>query len=533
MKKIITVKSSSFFSRALFALALLPPLAILGANTVYAAQAVNPNALNFSVNQSESTVLNLKKPIKRVMVANPEIASLQVVSGNELLLSGKTVGKTELFITFRDQPNKSVRYLVEVQENPQQKAQIDKTLKELLGKLNPAGTVQYEIRRVWVEANSNLRRQVDEVGNQIDGEGQLSNSARQDQEVLQTQQSVGSSSVSGTAGNYMVLLTGEVPNQAQKKRIQSVVSALGVSVVNMIKISGPQEVKLEVRVAEVVKGNPFQSGFIFGNRNTRSGILPPGSDTSGNYLLNLMSSITSLNVPLAGQAFQLGINRSGSNMFGVLSVLEGNNLARVLARPELIVQSGETAEFLVGGEVPIPVSQNENAVTVQYKEFGVRLRFSPVITESGEIQMTVAPEISNIDFSAGAESGGLVQPGFRSRRAKTTVTLQPGQSFVIGGLIQDSIQSSVSKIPLLGDIPVLGALFRSTNFEKDQTELAILVTPTFVEPIQDGDKIILPGENMRAPSVSDGFWMGKVVEMLPENQRAIPAISSKIGLETP
>ena len=486
----------------------------------------------YRVTKSESKLINFNKTIKRAMVANPEKIGLQVISSGELLVSAKAVGTTELFINFAANPAKTYTYQIKVEENPEQQAQIENTIAELLKKLNPAGTVSFEVRSIWVDQKSSIQRQIDEVGNQIDGGKTLASSASQDAEVLQTEQSVGSTSIAAQAGNLMVILSGEVPNQAQKKRIQSVISTLGVSVLNMIDISGPQEVKLQVRVAEVVKGNPFKSGALIGSGNTHSGIFPPGSD-GGNYILNTLAGISSLTAPLSGQAFQIGINTSGNGMFGILSVLESNNLARILARPELTVQSGETAEFLVGGEVPIPVSQNENSVTVRYKEFGVRLRFSPLITESGEIKLTVAPEISNIDESAGAESGGVIQPGFRSRRAKTTVTLAPGQSFVIGGLIQDSFESSISKVPFLGDIPVLGALFRSTSFNKDQTELAIVVTPTFVEPIEKGTDIQLPGEDFVAPSYSDAFWLGKISQTLPEGQKALPELTTKIGLEKP
>lgn len=485
----------------------------------------------FKVTKAESKLINFKKTIKRAMVANPERATLKVISGSELMVTAKTTGTTELFINFQKDPAKTYTYQIKIEENPEQQAQIEKTIAELLQRLNPAGTVDFEVRSIWVDQKSNIQRQIDEVGNQIDGGKVLGKQASQDQEVLQTEQAVGSSRVSAQAGNLMVILSGEVPNQAQKQRIQSVISTLGISVLNMIDISGPQEVKLQVRVAEVVKGNPFKSGMLFGSKNSNSGIFPPNTN-GGNYLLGALAGISELNPALAG-TFQLGVNSSNGNLFGILSVLEGNNLARILARPELTVQSGETAEFLVGGEVPIPVSQNENSVTVRYKEFGVRLRFSPLITESGEIKLTVAPEISNIDESAGAESGGVIQPGFRSRRAKTTVTLAPGQSFVVGGLIQDSFESSISKVPFLGDIPILGALFRSTSFNKDQTEMAIVVTPTLVEPIEEGVDIRLPGEDMVAPSYSDAFWYGKISATLPEGQRALPELTTKIGLEKP
>ncbi|MEA3405193.1 MAG: type II and III secretion system protein, partial [Pseudomonadota bacterium] len=328
-----------------------------------------------------------------------------------------------------------------------------------------------------------------------------------------------------------------VPNKAQKKRIHSVISALGLSVVNMINVTGPQQIKLSVRVAEVVKGNPFRSGAAMRDKRDRFGIFPPGNlGSTASFLLNVEEVLAGTPAGLAfphPDGFQIGINPLDSDLFGVLSILEGNNLARILAKPELIVQAGETADFLVGGEVPIPVAQDENTITVEYKEFGIRLRFSPIITESGEIQMTVAPEVSNIDSSAGYQAGTIVVPGFRSRKTTTTITMAAGQSFVIGGLIQDNLRSSINKVPLLGDIPIIGALFRSTSYEKDQSELAILVTPTFVEPIEKDKKVTLPGENLDRPSAAEGFFMGKVAKLLPEGESVLPDLSVKIGLENP
>ncbi len=494
-------------------------------------------AKTYNLTETDSQIIKFDKSLKRALIANPDLATVKVLSNNELLVTGKEAGRTQLIITYRDSPGVDHQVVLNVAPDQSRRIEIEETLTGLLQQLNPAGTVKFELKNIWIGSESSIRREVDHIGNQIDGEGNLTQSARQDKDVLQKESTVGSFSAQPLAGNYMVLLSGEVPNNAQKKRINSVISALGLSVINMINVTGPQQIKLSVRVAEVVKGNPFRSGFAARDKKDQYGIFPPGNlGTTANFLLNVASvapgTPASINFPHA-DGFQLGINPLNSSLFGVLSILEGNHLARVLAKPELIVQSGETAEFLVGGEVPIPVAQNAETITVSYKEFGVRLRFSPVITESGEIQMTVAPEISNIDESSGSQTGSIVVPGFRSRKAVTTVTLAAGQSFVIGGLIQDNFRSSVSKIPILGDIPIIGTLFRSTSYEKDQSELAILVTPTFVDPIEVGTKVTLPGENLDRPSVADGFFMGKLAKLLPEGQSALPELSVKIGLEKP
>ncbi len=503
-------------------------------------------AKTYDLTETDSQIIKFDKSLKRALIANPDLATVKVLSKNELLITGRGAGRTQLIVTYRDTPKVDHKVVLNVAPDQSRREEIESTLTGLLKDLNPEGGVRFQLKNVWLQPETAVRRQVDEIGTQLDEDASAPNMRRQDQEVLQTAQTAGSFGAQPLAGNYMVLLSGEVPNDAQRSRIQSVVSALGLSVVNMIKVTGPQQIKLSVRVAEVVKGNPFRSGVGIGSKTDSFGLFPPGNlGGTASFLSNVGSvaygtlgesspKIESRSIPLPfSDGFQIGINPRNGNIFGVLSLLEGNNLARVLAKPELIVQSGETADFLVGGEVPIPVSQNENTITVEYKEFGVRLRFSPVITESGLIQMTVAPEVSNIDESAGSQNGSIIVPGFRSRRATTTITLADGQSFVIGGLIQDNLRTSINKVPLLGDIPILGALFRSTSYDKDQTELAILVTPEFVQPIEKGQKVSLPGERLTRPSATEGFFMGKVADLLPEGESALPELDVKVGLEKP
>ncbi|WEJ62572.1 type II and III secretion system protein family protein [Thiomicrorhabdus lithotrophica] len=491
----------------------------------------------YNLTETDSTIIKFDKALKRALIANPELATAKVLNSRELLITGKGAGRTQLIVTYRDKPNTDHQVVLNVSPDQSRREEITSTLKTLLADLNPQGTVKFDLKNIWVNSEGAVRRQIDEIGNQIDGEGTAKTEKRKDKQILQTETASGELEIQPLAGNYMVLLKGTVPNKAQKKRIHSVVSALGLSVVNMINITGPQQIKLSVRVAEVVKGNPFRSGIALRDKKDQFGIFPPGNlGTTASFLLNVdqvaAGTAASMSFPHS-DGFQIGVNPTGGDLFGVLSILEGNNLARVLAKPELIVQSGETADFLVGGEVPIPVAQNENTITIEYKEFGIRLRFSPIITESGQIQMTVAPEVSNIDATAGYQLGTIQVPGFRSRKTNTTITMAAGQSFVIGGLIQDNLRSSVSRVPFLSEIPIIGTLFRSTSYEKDQSELAILVTPTFVEPIEKGAKITLPGENLVRASISDGFWNGKIAELLPEGQSALPELSVKIGLETP
>lgn len=499
-----------------------------------------PSLLNAAPNSSydlmatESRIVKFDYPIKRVMVANPDLANAQVLNSRELLVSGKQAGKTELIIWYQKAPKQIGENIVlNISPDASRMDEIRQTVAQLIHHLDPEGKVTFELKNIWIDPTSSVRRELDNLGNQLDNDKNLVRNRNENSDIQQKDQKAGRLDIKPIAGNYMVLLKGETSNKARKKRIHSVVSALGLSVVNMIQVTGNSQIKLSVRVAEVVKGNPFKSGVAVRDKKDRFGLFPPGNlGTQALFSLNNKpGDVAGMSFPHPN-AFQIGFNPENGSIFGVLSILEGHNLARVLAKPELIVQSGETASFLVGGEVPIPVAQNENTITVDYKEFGVRLRFSPIITEDGRIQMTVEPEVSNIDESAGTRTASIIVPGFISRKANTTITLQPGQSFVIGGLIQDSMRTQINKVPLLGDIPILGALFRSTSYENDKSELAIMVTPTFVDPIAENTKVSLPGENVKRTSNMDAFFLGKVADIMPEGESALPKSGLKIGLET-
>jgi pilus assembly protein CpaC len=182
----------------------------------------------------------------------------------------------------------------------------------------------------------------------------------------------------------------------------------------------------------------------------------------------------------------------GANFDVTLDALESKGALTTLAEPTLVALSGETASFLAGGEFPIPVSQSSggnggnSAITVQFKQFGVSLAFTPTVLADGVINMVVAPEVSSIDPSASVVINNLTIPGLQTRRAKTTLEIRDGESFAMAGLIRKDFQDTVRQVPLLGSIPIIGALFRSTNFQHDETELVIIVTPHLVQPVPEG-----------------------------------------------
>ncbi|MEA3404845.1 MAG: pilus assembly protein N-terminal domain-containing protein, partial [Pseudomonadota bacterium] len=205
----------------------------------------------YNLTETDSQIIKFDKGLKRAMIANPELATVKVLSKKELLITGKGAGRTQLIVTYRDTPNVDHQVVLNVSPDQSRRDEIESTLAQLLANLNPQGTVKFQLKNIWVNSESSVRREVDQIGNQVDGDAMQKASKRKDKDVLQSESSVGSLGAQPLAGNYMVLLSGDVPNKAQKKRIHSVISALGLSVVNMINVTGPQQIKLSVRVAEV------------------------------------------------------------------------------------------------------------------------------------------------------------------------------------------------------------------------------------------------------------------------------------------
>jgi pilus assembly protein CpaC len=185
----------------------------------------------------------------------------------------------------------------------------------------------------------------------------------------------------------------------------------------------------------------------------------------------------------------------GINADVLVQALEDKGLARRLAEPNLIALSGEKASFLAGGEIPIPIAENENRITVTYKEYGVRLNFTPVVLDNGLINLKLEPEVSQIDETTVIRTGSIAIPGFITRRASTTIEVRDGQSFAMAGLLQSINQESQEQLPWLGDVPILGALFRSAAFERKETDLAIIVTPRLVKPAKPGQRLKTPLDN--------------------------------------
>jgi pilus assembly protein CpaC len=289
-----------------------------------------------------------------------------------------------------------------------------------------------------------------------------------------------------SAGNTLIL-SGETRAPGVAERAMSLASSIEAEAVIFDDMVVPDrgQVLLQVRVAEVTRNalqNLGTSVTRFDPLNLRGGdegaINSGANPPVGNFLTQPLGP----DVPLS-DAVNFFLFHDASNLQAFVQALRREGEFNSLAEPNLMTVPGETASFLAGGEFPYPVIQGgaaAGAVTIQFQEFGVRLNFTPTLTNSGAIRMLVEPEVSSLDFANGLELSGFAIPALLSRRASTTVEIQDGQTFAIAGLMDNQLTESVSKVPFLGDIPILGSLFRSSSFQQSRTELLVLVTPHMV-----------------------------------------------------
>ena len=339
-----------------------------------------------------------------------------------------------------------------------------------------------------------------------------------------------------TSVNGRIMLTGSSPDAVTLDKAVTIARQFGPDVINSVQVMQPQQVMLEVRFIEAnrqagrelgVQWNSFsKSGRFLGNVGDRidSDKLPwtpagnntfknPGVDSGGVNDANILRSAVTAAGVLSGTApfgFLVGRLIAGGLSTDVLiNALEQKGMARSLAEPNLVALSGDTASFLAGGEFPIPVPGSLGSIGIEYKRYGVGLAFTPTVLSDGLINMKIEPEVSQLDTSHPVQVAGISVPPLIVRRASTTVELRDGQSFVIGGLLLSQGQTAQQQLPWLGDIPVLGALFSSKAYQKQETDLAIIVTPRLVRPMRPGDPIKTPLDNTMPPNDVDFFLMGK------------------------
>ncbi|MBB6584338.1 type II and III secretion system protein family protein [Ralstonia solanacearum] len=306
------------------------------------------------------------------------------------------------------------------------------------------------------------------------------------------------------------VLTGQVRDVYSLARARKAAAAAGGaeppkggSMIDNTAMAVPGTVQVDVRVVEFSKTVLKEAGFSFSR--TRGGFTfgaySPSSlsQATPSWLSSTASSSSGLTVQSTqpvSTAFNLLLSSVSKGLFADLSLIESNGLARVLAEPSLVALSGQSANFLAGGEIPIPVPQALGTTTIEYKPFGIGLTVSPTILSENRIALKVAPEASDLDFSRGITLNGATVPAIVTRRADTTVELGDGESFVIGGLVSRTTLSNVDKLPFLGDLPIIGSFFKRLNYNQEERELVIIVTPRLVRPMARNAPIdkMLPGQ---------------------------------------
>lgn len=387
-----------------------------------------------NLSQGTGTLVRLSAPMSDVFVANDRVADVQVRSSTQLYVFGKGSGETTIYATTKS------------------------------GKVVYAATVR--------------------VGSNTGSLDEMMRLAMPD------------AAIQVTPMNNLVLLTGTVASPGDVEEAQRLVQAYvgtGSQVVSRLRSATPLQVNLRVKIAEVNRGLVKQIGLNLLTSDTTSGF-QFGIGQGG--LINPDDG--KVTIPTSGSVLIGAGKLFGLDILSALQLSEADGLVTTLAEPNLTALSGETASFLAGGEFPVPISQSLGSVTIEYKQYGVGLAFTPFVLADGRISMRVRPEVSELSTEGSIRLNGFNVPALTTRRAETTVELGSGQSFMIAGLLKNTNTNSVDKAPFLGDLPIIGALFRSTNFRRSETELVIIVTPYLVRPVSG--QLASPTNGYRAPT---------------------------------
>ncbi len=413
------------------------------------------------VEQGKSLLLHPRYDVRRVSVGDPKVADVVVIGSRELQLVARDVGETNVV-------------LWDGAGRPQ--AAID------LAVARPHAGIERELKRV--SGNDDIR--IERVGESI-------------------------------------VLKGTVPNTASMDRALRVARAFfpeeedSSKIINLLEVGGNHQVMIEVTIAEMSRRITKEMEANFA-----------AIAESGNHqfqIFNFIDNLVSLDADLSTADAVLlsdqvnlvaGFTNFGATSFtSFLNFLQQRGLVKVLAEPTLLARSGQSASFLAGGEVPIPIAQGGafGSITIEFKKFGVLVDFTPTVLSEDRIHMEISPEVSEPDFTLGTSVDGTTVPGFRTRRAATGVELGDGEAFAIAGLLSEDVREQASQYPLLGDIPVLGTLFRSKEYQKNETELVLVVRPRLVQPLPEG-RPPLPTDHFVEPSDYE-FYLTPAIEGRP------------------
>ncbi|MHC4530505.1 MAG: type II and III secretion system protein family protein [Planctomycetota bacterium] len=406
-----------------------------------------------SIVVGQSQVVQAPWPTIRVAVTDPRIANVQILTPNQVLLQGLAVGSTDLIMWNEDETEiwqVAVKVILDIESHMQ------------------------KLRQLFPDCRIDL----DQSGSTLIAKGTLRKT-----------------------------------NQAGKLR--EYLKKTGVEFLDMTNVAGTQQVQLQVRVAEVSRNvtKVLSTNFIYADSHFFGASTP--SSSSGEPLISAIFTkpVDYLNTSWeASSAVSVlaGVPRANFDLF--INALAENQYLRILANPTLVALSGEEATFLAGGEFPIPVPQggSNDSITIEYKEYGVRLTFRPTVLGDGTIKLYVAPEVSELTTVGSVNFGGFEVPAVTTRRMETTLELNSGQTFAMAGLLRSNTGATNARLPGLGDLPILGPLFRSVRYEKDETELVVLVTAVLVEPMSLAQVPPLPGFLHSEPTDWEFYIEGKI-----------------------
>lgn len=444
----------------LFAAALiaLTLLGLLAAREARALEVIANHSEPVELEINKGSLVRLDRAATTVFIANPDIADVQVKSPTLIYVFGKRVGETTL-------------YAVDAADN-------------ILANLR-------------IGVSHNLSALTRAIGEMLPGAD------------------VSVQSIDGT-----LVLDGSVASPAMADDLRTLAGrfvAAGEPILNRVKVDAPIQVNLRVRVAEVSRSVVKEFGVNW-----------DGVFDTGNFVFGLATGnpVIAAGAFLTRQGdadnFFIGGSPGHLDLNALVDALSDEGLLTVLAEPNLTALSGETASFLAGGEFPVPVPQDQDTITIEFKKFGVQLAFTPVVLDGGYISLRVSPEVSQLTSTGSIELGGFTVPALTTRRAETTVELASGQSFAIAGLLQNNLDHAVSKLPGLGDLPVLGALFRSDSFKRDESELVIIVTPYSVRPVS-APALVTPVDGYQPPNDIERILLGRNYGE-PEEERGNGAV---------
>jgi pilus assembly protein CpaC len=444
---------------------------------------------SMNVTVGKSALLRLPAPIARLSVGNPDVADVALINPAQIYVLGKTIGTTNVIIWTRDSRTSVIDVTVTI-DAP--------ALQRKLEELMPGES------RVKVSA----------AGDSLVLSGMVSDTLKADRIVsladAYIRAATGAKGSSQRPGGQATA-QGSGPDNSQaggQGSSEGAGQGLGSTrVINLLQVGSNQQVMLEVKVAEINRTVAEKLGFDF-QRAARK---------AGSAWTQIMTGVIG---GAPAQPFQSLGNPGVGDAF-LIDAEKKDELVHILAEPNIVAISGQEASFLVGGEVMIPIPQFAGVVTLQSRQFGVGLKFTPTVLEEQRINLVVTPEVTElVKFETIATTGlggVLAIPTFTTRRISTTVQLRDGQSLAIGGLLQDNIKEQVKRFPVLGEIPILGALFRSSDFQKDKTELMVVVTPRLIKPLQPD--YALPTDAFMQPDRPEFLLEGKMEGAPKETSR--------------